>query len=151
MKTTLSCEELNCTSEHPLPWCQEHSGDLRIADLKKQLAERDATIAAMKSAIAQLNADIESAREAIAPARTESGTWIETVARVVAELADEREHSKALEEQLLGNQKDAWNEAVEACREFILNGKFLHDEAPTKRFAHEVVAALKRVKREVTP
>ena len=43
----------------------------------------------------------------------------------------------------------SFNEGVDAAIRFVLDGRFLHDEAPAAQFAREVAANLPRIKRNI--
>lgn len=45
--------------------------------------------------------------------------------------------------------KEAFNEGVEAAAQRVLNGSFLHDEAPTALFAREAAKAIRALKRSI--
>lgn len=84
---------------------------------------------------------------AILTAKVEGEAWSPKIAKAVPALR------KALSDAA-AEQRDIWEEAhwcgIEFCIKLIEGGHFLHDQAPTRRFANEVVAMLRREREAIS-
>lgn len=71
--------------------------------------------------------------------------------RLTAELAECKKDAALSSQDAAIQQEPAElarvrNEAIEECKRFIDNGSFMHDQAPTRLFANEVIKGLDTLK-----